>query len=189
MINNRNCLSAGLILMILWSLGACTSLPVASNTNPLVRYRPDWWLYQSPEDAYLYSYGQGHSTSRDKSLNAATTNAYDEAAMMVEAHLSEIVGIFSREAGVVDPKALNLTEKLIHAIANARYGSSVVGEIETRQLRERGKPLYKSWVQIKIPKAEINANLINNLSYDESLSSLFKNSPSYRRMALLISQP
>ncbi len=178
-----------LLLLILLSISACATLPVASKSTPMAGYKPDWWLYQSPEDDFIYSYGLGLSTSMEKSLNAATNNAHDEAAMYVETQLREIVDNFSREAGVVDPKALNLTEKLVHAIAGARYSSSFVGKTETRNISDQGKPRYKTWVQITIPKAEINANLINNLSYDESLSSLFKNSPSYRRMELLINRP
>ncbi|MBP7310646.1 MAG: hypothetical protein KA984_05110 [Candidatus Cloacimonetes bacterium] len=184
----RSYLMIGLMILILGAITACASLPASAKASPVMGYRPDWWLYQAPTEDFIYCYGVGLNTSVEKSLNAATRNAQDEAIEYLEEYLQEIVNNFSREAGVVDPKALSLTDKLVHSIAGARYSSSYAGKTETHEITETGKSRYKSWVQIVIPKAEINANLINNLSYDESLSSLFKNSPSYRRMELLINQ-
>lgn len=183
-----NCLMTAASILLILAIGACANVPEPGIKGTTVVYWPDWWQYQSPQEDYIYSYGQGLSNTVEKSLEAATNNAQDEASQYVEAQLNKLVQTFASEAGVVDPKALSITGKLVHAISGARYSKSVQGKSETREISDRRKSRYRSWVQLVIPKADLNANLINNLSNDEALSALFRNSPSFRSMEQSLEQ-
>lgn len=178
----HSCLTAAWLCLILITFCACASLPEPQTAEQRLGYSPEWWLYQAPDDEYVYVYGVGLGNSLEKSLLTAKNNVHDSSSKVLEEHLATTMDIFIKEAGVVDPKALEIIDKLIHAIASGRYSSAVQVKTESREVRERGRTRFQSWVQVAIPKKEIYNNLIYNLSNDAALSSLFKNSPSFRSM-------
>lgn len=177
----RSIMLALMVLVLLMSLAACGKNKVDIKPSGEVVYRPTWWASQ-PDPAYVCTYGQGLNASETSSMNTAKANALLEAAQFVETEIQGMIKSYEEEAGVVDPQLLALSQKVVKAISSARFSGTIPGQIETRKVEEKVGVRYKTWIQVKIPKTEINKNLVNNIRNEEALYNQFKASQAFKEL-------
>ncbi|MDI3504447.1 MAG: hypothetical protein PWP64_1383 [Candidatus Cloacimonadota bacterium] len=144
-------------------------------------YRPAWWGTQE-EDGFVCTYGQGTNLAENSSMNSARANALQEAAQYVEMVVQGMIKDYEEEAGVNDPTVLSLTSSVVRAVANAKFSGVITGKVETRKVQEHGGTRYKTWIQLKIPRDEVNKNLMNTIRNEESLYNQFKASQSFKEL-------
>lgn len=177
----RHVILALVVLVMLVSLAACSSNKKMAKPDGEIVYRPAWWATQ-PDPAYVCTYGQGTQVSETASMNTAKANALLEGAQFVETEIKGMIKSFEEEAGVYDPQLLALSQKVVKAISSARFSGTIPGNIETRTVKEQGGNRYKTWIQVKIPKTEINKNLVNNIRNEEALYNQFKASQAFQEL-------
>ena len=171
-----------LILMfaiVLLAFMGCSHNSKPSGTKKV--YRPDWWNTQ-PSESYICSYGQAEKVSETASMDAAKANALLEAAQYVEINVKGMIKNYEEEAGVKDPQVLALSQKVVKAISNARFSNVVPGKIETIIVNTKDGERYKSFVQLMIPKTEVNKNLANQIRNEEALYNQFKASQAFQEL-------
>jgi hypothetical protein len=144
-------------------------------------YRPSWWGAQS-DDGFVCTYGQGTNLSENSSMNSARANALQDAAQYVETVVQGMIKDYEEEAGVNDPQVLSLTSSVVRAVANAKFSGVIAGKVETRKVNEHGGPRFKTWMQLKIPRDEVNKNLMNTIRNEEALYNQFKASQSFKEL-------
>ncbi len=139
---------------------------------------PAWWNSQK-DDAYVCTYGMGTNVKQTTSLDTAKNNALFEAAQFVEVQVQGMLKTYEEEAGVFDPQLLALTQKVIKTVTNTTFSGVINGQMETRRVTEYGGPRYTTYLQLKIPKTEINKTLYNNIRNEEALYNQFKASMAF----------
>jgi hypothetical protein len=144
-------------------------------------YRPAWWATQ-PEQDYVCTYGQATKVSENLSVEAARANALQEAAQYVEVLVNSMLKNYEEEAGVKDPQVLALTQNVVKAVSSAKFTGVLMGKIETRKVNEPDGVRYKTWIQLKIPKDEINRKLANSIRNEEALYNQFKASQAFQEL-------
>jgi hypothetical protein len=144
-------------------------------------YRPAWWFSQTDE-AYVCTYGQSTKVSETASMDAAKANALLEAAQFVETEVKGMIKNYEEEAGVKDPQVLALSQSVVKAVSNARFSGVMPGLMETRMVQEEGGRRYRTWIQMKIPKKEVNKNLANQIRNEEALYNQFKASQAFQEL-------
>lgn len=170
-----------LLVLSLLVLTACGSNKKVGKPDGEIVYRPTWWASQT-ESAYVCTYGQGLNASETSSMNTAKANALLEGAQYVETEIKGMIKSYEEEAGVFDPQLLALSQKVVKAISSARFSGTIPGLIETRKVTENGGTRFKTWIQVKIPKDEINKNLVNNIRNEEALYNQFKASQAFKEL-------
>ncbi|MEN6444883.1 MAG: hypothetical protein ABFC98_02420 [Candidatus Cloacimonas sp.] len=146
-----------------------------------VVYRPTWWSSQ-PEKDFVCTYGQATKLSENASMDAARANALQEAAQYVEVLVNSMLKNYEEEAGVKDPQVLALTQNVVKAVSSAKFTGVVTGSIETRRVTEPEGMRYKTWIQLKIPKDEINKKLAESINNEEALYNQFKASQAFQEL-------
>jgi hypothetical protein len=170
-----------LLVLSLLLLAACGKNKAVGKPDGEVVYRPVWWASQ-PDPAYVCTYGQGLNVSETSSMNTAKANALLEASQFVESEIKGMIKSYEEEAGVYDPQLLALSQKVVKAISAARFSGTIPGQIETRVVKDQNGTRYKTWMQVKIPKTEINKNLVNNIRNEEALYNQFKASQAFKEL-------
>ena len=170
------------ILAVIVMIAACSSNKKAeAKPQGEVVYRPSWWASQ-PEKDYVCTYGQATKVSENASINAARANALQEAAQYVEVLVNGMLKNYEEEAGVKDPLVLALTQNVVKAVSSAKFTGVITGSIETRKVNEPEGIRYKTWIQIKIPKDEINKKLAETIRNEEALYNQFKASQAFQEL-------
>ncbi|MDD4310401.1 MAG: hypothetical protein PHO32_08480 [Candidatus Cloacimonetes bacterium] len=169
------------VVAIMVLLSACGNNKKMPKPGGEVVYRPVWWSTQ-PETEFVCTYGQGTQASETASMNTAKANALLEAAQYVEVEIQGMIKSYEEEAGVVDPQILALSQRVVKAISSARFSGTIPGAIETQKVNEQHGIRYKTWIQVKIPKSEINKNLVNNIRNEEALYNQFKASQAFKEL-------
>jgi len=177
----RTLILALLVLSQLVLITACGSNKKVGKPDGEIVYRPKWWASQT-EAAYVCTYGQGLNASETSSMNTAKANALLEGSQYVETQIQGMIKSYEEEAGVFDPQLLALSQKVVKAISSARFSGTIPGLIETRKVTENGGTRFKTWIQVKIPKDEINKNLVNNIRNEEALYNQFKASQAFKEL-------
>jgi len=144
-------------------------------------YRPSWWGSQE-EPEFVFTYGQGTNLAENSSMNSARANALQEAAQYVELVVQSMIKDYEEEAGIQDPQVLSLTSSVVRAVANAKFSGVVTGKVETRRVTEQGGPRYKTWMQLKIPRDQVNKNMMDTIRNEEALYNQFKASQAFREL-------
>ncbi len=170
-----------LLVLSLLLIAACGKNKATGKPDGEVVYRPAWWATQTDAN-YVCSYGQGLNVTETSSLNTAKANAMLEAAQYVEVEINGMLKSYEEEAGVYDPQLLALSQKVVKAISSARFSGAITGMTETRQVKEQNGTRFKTWIQVKIPKTEINRNLVNNIRNEEALYNQFKASQAFKEL-------
>lgn len=168
----------GLMLLIVWGCGG-TSNNAPEGAKKV--YRPDWWNSQ-PSDSHICSYGQAEKVSETASMDAAKANALLEAAQYVEINVKGMIKNYEEEAGVKDPQVLALSQKVIKAISDARFANVVPGKMETILIQTENGERYKTFIQMMIPKTEVNKNVVNQIRNEEALYNQFKASQAFKEL-------
>jgi len=167
-----------LIMLFVWGCGS--SGPKTPEGAKKV-YRPEWWNSQ-PNEAYVCTYGQATKVSETASIDAAKANALLEAAQYVETNVKGMIKNYEEEAGVKDPQVLALSQKVVKAVSNAKFSNILPGKVETLQVNEAEGLRFKTFMQIMIPKTEINKNLKNQIKNEEALYNQFKASQAFQEL-------
>ncbi len=144
-------------------------------------YRPAWWSSQDDPE-FVYTYGQGTNLAENSSMNSARANALQEAAQYVETVVQGMIKDYEEEAGIKDPQVLSLTSSVIRAVANAKFSGVVTGKVETRKVNDHGGSRFKTWMQLKIPRDQINRNMIDTIRNEEALYNQFKASQAFKEL-------
>ncbi len=170
------------VTLLLLSLAACGGKKSTGPTpDGVIVYRPAWWFSQTDE-AYVCTYGQSTKVSETASMDAAKANALLEAAQFVETEVKGMIKNYEEEAGVKDPQVLALSQSVVKAVSNARFSGVMPGLMETRMVQEEGGRRYRTWIQMKIPKKEVNKNLANQIRNEEALYNQFKASQAFQEL-------
>jgi len=169
------------ITFLLISLIGCGGNKTAAKPSGETIYRPTWWFSQTDE-AYVCTYGQATKVSETVSMDAAKANALLEAAQFVETEVKGMIKNYEEEAGVKDPQVLALSQKVVKAISSARFSGVMPGLMETRIVEEEGGKRFKTWIQMRIPKKEINKNMANQIRNEEALYNQFKASQAFQEL-------
>jgi hypothetical protein len=167
-----------IILLTVWGCGGNANQPT-SGTKKI--YRPDWWNTQ-PSETHICSYGQAEKVSETASMDAAKANALLEAAQYVEINVKGMIKNYEEEAGVKDPQVLALSQKVVKAVSNARFSNVVPGKTETIIVTTKDGERYKTFIQLMIPKTEVNKNMANQIRNEEALYNQFKASQAFQEL-------
>ena len=167
-----------MMLLFVWGCGGNSSQTPAGTQKV---YRPDWWNSQ-PNDTYICTYGQATKVSETASMDAAKANALLEAAQYVEIDVKGMLKNYEEEAGVKDPQVLALEQKVVKAVSNARFSNVMPGKTETIIVNEEGGQRFKTFMQMMIPKTEINKNLKDQIKNEEALYNQFKASEAFKEL-------
>lgn len=170
-----------LAVIMLFSMMACgKSKAKPTPDGDIVRY-PSWWNKQNDE-AYMCAYGMATQVSQGASIDAAKANAFMEASLFVEAQVKGMIKRYEEEAGVFDPQLLALTSKVVKTLTDARFSGTITGEQETRRVTEYGGQRYTTYIQLKVPKTEVNKSLYQNIRNEEALYNQFKASQAFQEL-------
>ena len=174
------------LLAVIVMIASCSSNKKAEN-KPQGKpqgeevYRPAWWATQ-PETDFVCTYGQATKVSENLSMDAARANALQEAAQYVEVLVNSMLKNYEEEAGVKDPQVLALTQNVVKAVSSAKFTGVLMGKVETRKVNEPEGVRYKTWIQLKIPKDEINRKLADSIRNEEALYNQFKASQAFQEL-------
>jgi hypothetical protein len=170
-----------LVIGLALSIFGCGSNKPAVKPDGDLVYRPSWWGSQD-EPEFVFTYGQGTNLAENSSMNSARANALQEAAQYVELVVQSMIKDFEEEAGIHDPQVLSLTSSVVRAVANAKFSGVVTGKVETRRVSEQGGSRYKTWMQLKIPRDQVNKNMMDTIRNEEALYNQFKASQAFKEL-------
>lgn len=161
-------------------IGSCARIKNVPAKGELVNY-PTWWNTQLDQD-YVCAYGMATKASQTASIDAAKANAILDAAQFVETEVQGMIKNYEEEAGVFDPQVLALSQKVVKAVSSVEFSGIITDLTETRRVSEYGGPRYTTYLQIKIPKTEVEKNLLNNIRNEEALYNQFKASQAFEEL-------
>lgn len=158
---------------------ACGGGSGKSVSGPKEVFMPEWYGVETENDTYLFCYGNAEKVSQNMSEQAAIANGFAEAANRVEAHVKSMTKNFMSEAGVDNPEVVALTEQATKVIANQKFNGTVVTKRKVYTM-ENGR--YKTFVQVAIPKADVNKSMVDKIKREESLYNRFRASQAFEEL-------
>jgi len=179
--NMKKVLFILLVVSLVLIISGCGSNKKAAKPDGNQVYRPGWWSEQKEAD-YVCTYGQSANLSENASITAARSIAMSDAAQYVQTNVESMMKFYLEEAGVVDPQLLSLTSNVIKNSAKAQFSGAIVGKIETRRVDEGNGPRFKTWIQMKIPKEQVDKTVLSNIRNEEALYNQFKASQSFQEL-------
>ncbi|MBN2460548.1 MAG: hypothetical protein JXB60_02980 [Candidatus Cloacimonetes bacterium] len=147
-------------------------------------YYPEWWQEQNNPE-YVNTYGMATKVSQTMSYDAAYANAMLQAAQYVEVYVKGMVKNYEEEAGVNDPQVLALTQKVVKAVADAKFENAMVTKQETIVSED---DRYQTFVRVSIPKEAVNKNMLNKIKNEEALYNQFKASQAFDELEKEVGQ-
>jgi hypothetical protein len=168
-----------LVLLVICSLFvvACGGKKKGSD-EPKKVWEPSWYGEQNSSE-YVFTYGNAIKQAQRTAEESARAQAMAEAAAFVEQQVQSMTKDFISEAGVgANTEVVALTEQVTKMVANTKFAGVMPGKREVRQ--ENG--MYKCWIQLQIPKADINRSLQNAIQREESLYNQFRASQSFQEL-------
>lgn len=166
-----------LIVVIGLLLPACGGSQAPS--GPKKTFQPEWYGMETENDKYYFAYGNAEKTAQNMAEQAAFANGMAEAAVRVETQVKTMTKNFMSEAGVDNPEVTALTEQATKVIANQKFNGTQVTKRDTYTM-ENGR--YKAFVQIGIPKADVNKALVDRVKKEEALYNRFRASQSFEEL-------
>ncbi len=177
----KKALFALMLVSLALIIFGCGSNKKAAKPDGSLVYRPSWWSEQKESD-YVCTYGQSINLSENASLTAAQSIAMSNAAQYVQTNVESMMKFYLEEAGVIDPQLLSLTSNVIKVAAKAGFAGAMIGKHETRKVNEGNGPRFKSWIQMKIPREQIDKTVWQNIRNEEALYNQFKASQSFQEL-------
>ena len=150
----------------------------AKPTPPREVYQPTWYGATGNAE-YLFVYGNAERTSQQAAESSAYASALAEAANSVETSVATMMKDFISEAGIDNPEVLSLTERVTRTVANQRFSGTQITQRQTVTV-EGGR--YKAFVQVALPKSEINRDLKNRIKNEEALYTRFRASQAFQEL-------
>ncbi|MGC9362844.1 MAG: hypothetical protein ACP5F3_07945, partial [Candidatus Syntrophosphaera sp.] len=127
----------------------------------LISY-PKWWDTQGDKE-FVHTYGMGTKVSQNLSIEAARANAMAEAARYVGLEIDNMVKNFEKEAGIYEPQDLALIETVTKVVSSVEFSGVQTGLMETRKDQVYGGDRFTTYIQIKIPRGEVNQELYDSI--------------------------
>jgi hypothetical protein len=144
-------------------------------------YYPDWWKMQTNDD-YVCSFGIGSAVSETAAMDEAESNAMMDAVHYLDVIVKGTMKKYTDEAGIITPYDLDMADQVVQAVTGARYSEAETGKTETvLNLTSKGQ-LYKTYLQFKIPKSEVNRNIYEQVRTRENLYEKLKSSRSFMEL-------
>lgn len=169
------------VALVLIGLAACGSNKAAPKPDGSMVYFPKWWDKQGDSE-YVNTYGMATKASVTMSQEAARANALAEAARFVEAEVKSMLKNYEEEAGVHDPQVLALTQNVIKVVANTTFRGAIKGESEVRLEQTPNGPRYTTYLQMKIPRQDVNKQVNASIRNEEALYNQFKASQAFQEL-------
>ena len=164
-----------LVVFISLSLVACGG---SKSKAPREVYQPSWYGVTGNAE-YVFVYGNAERVTQQTSEASAYNVALAEAANLVEIHVASMIKDFISEAGINNPEVLALTERVTRTVANQSFSGTQITNRQTVTV-EGGR--YKTFVQVAVPKAEINRDLVNRVRNEEALYNRFRASQAFEEL-------
>lgn len=161
------------IVVASFLIAGCASSPKVETL-----YYPEWYGKQSEEGDYIYTYGEATKMDNIMAFESAKAMATNEAAQYVENYIQAMTKDFLQEAGSNNPQVLQLTERTIKMVSNAKFSGVSVTERETVKEKDR----YRSFVRLSIPASEVKNLLYQNIQNEEALYNEFKATQSFKEL-------
>lgn len=170
-------MKAGKLLLIMIAVFMLLGIAACANNKAKADFLgyPKWWGVQGDQD-YVFSYGMGNKAKQNLSIEAARADAMAEAARFVKLEVIALVKSFESEAGVFDPQNQALVEIITETVSTAEFSSVQTGKLEIHKIKRRGGLRFYTYVQMKIPREQINKYLYDYISQEEALYDEFKDS-------------
>lgn len=150
--------------------------------GPREAFRPDWYGTITENENFVFTYGVSEKVSQNASEAGAHSNALAEAAQYVEAFVKTKTDNYLSESGYENPEVLSLTEQVTRVVASQRFQGSQITQRKTYIL-DNGR--YQTFMQVAIPKAAIERDLVNRIKKEEALYNRFKASQSFQELERL----
>jgi len=169
------------LMMTMVILGSLVSMGCAggrTTTNPREVYQPTWYGATGNAE-YLFVYGNAERTSQQAAESSVYASALAEAANSVETSVATMMKDFISETGIDNPEVLSLTERVTRTVANQRFSGTQITQRQTVTV-EGGR--YKAFVQVALPKSEINRDLKNRIKNEEALYTRFRASQAFQEL-------
>jgi len=163
------------LLLLLYGCGRNKTV-----SGEMVNY-PSWWNTQNDKES-VCSYGMATKVSQTMSYDAAKANALLEAAQYVETELKGMIKNYEEEAGVYDPQLLAVTQNVIKAISSVKFSGVTTGQVQTYKSKTKEGNRFTTYVQIRVPRDEINKNLYKGIFNEEALYNQFKSSQAFQEL-------
>ncbi len=173
------------VMLLLMTVALILTLAACGKDKPKVEgvevNMPQWWNSQDDE-AYVCAYGMATKASQTMAMDAAKANALLEAAQYVETQVKGMIKNYEEEAGVDNPQLLALTSKVVKAVTDAEFSGIINGKVQTLKVQQDNGTRYTTYMQIKIPKTEVNKSLYGNIRNEEALYNQFKASQAFQEL-------
>jgi hypothetical protein len=167
-------LTFALLLLVLAGCAANAQKSYSTVVTP----PPDWFDKQ-PESTCICIYGTATKTNEMASTDAAKADAWFNAPKAIEIEIQHMMQTYVTEAYLKDQQLLDLAQEIIKDAASTRFANVTTGESYTEMVFTPDGEKYKTYIQVRVPKAEINKALLNQISMEEDLYNQLQASPSF----------
>ena len=145
-------------------------------------FQPSWYGAVG-NDEYIFTYGQAVRVSQQAAEASAYSVAMVEAANIIEAAVMAMISNFVSEAGYENPEVLQLTEVVARTVANQRFSGTHISERQTFVL-DNGR--FQHFVQVSVPRSEINRDMMSRIRNEEALYNRFRASQAFEELERVI---
>jgi len=167
----------GILITLVILITACSG--TAKNIGGQTVYSPKWYT-QTENDIYIFANALGESVNQNVSNDQAEARAYSGIVLSQRAYVETRLHSYLGSAGVDNELITQATNRVVTAIGNSNIIGSKIIERETKFYQD--EKIYRTWVQLGIPKANILKELENRLQREEALYSEFKDSQATQLM-------
>ena len=174
----QRCIFIGKVLLVLVAVLSLVACGGKKPSGPQRAFEPDWYMSQDSTE-FIFVYGNAQRANRQAAETSAYSNAMADAARTVEAQVQSMMRDFMSESGVDNPQILSLTEQVVRVTSNQRFSG-------TQRLRSEvygpEDGTFNAFVQVGIPRAEVNRDMMNRIRNEEAMYNEFKASQAFSEM-------
>ena len=137
------------------------------------------WYGQIGSDDFIYGFGQAEGQNFRATSSRATAFAMAEASISVETHLQKIIDAIVGEVNIMDLEVVEQIETVARIVVSQRFSWAKVLNSEVIDLADGN---FKAYIHFAIPKMEVNSHFVNEISYEETLHDLIKDSFTFKQL-------
>lgn len=172
-----------IIVVIMFVLAGCGSNKKEKVAKPTgtKTYFPTWWDTQNDPDN-VCAYGLAEKASLNMSIQSAKMQAMQDIGRYVETIFRGMVEDYQAEIGMIDPQNLASIESALRATVNTEFSGVLTGATETMEENTPNGKRYTTYIQLKIPRDQVNKSLVFNIRNEEALYNQFKASQAFDKL-------
>ena len=140
-------------------------------------FQPEWYGKIQENDEYLFTYGSEKSFNEEIGYKKACNRAYSEASYLLGNYIETIIKKSTQEVSSDGAVAKYDTSQILRA-TQSNFRGSFISKKEFPKEND-GNTCF---VQLSIPKKEINKNLVNNIKKDANLYEYLKSSQTFKEL-------